>query len=221
MNIERQRNPVLLVHGIFVNSRVFRKMSAYLTNLGWSVHSFNFKSNYGTVGLDELARQVADYADKIFGREQHFDLVGLSMGGLVSRYYVQKLGGFNRVDRFIAISAPHSGTWMAYSLWGKGCVQMRPQSAFLEELNRDVSVLEQINFTSIWTDWDFIIVPAASSQMPVGKEVKLPIFAHGNMARHSKSLAAVAEALAAPIKPYPQLEHTQCDQKLPQLRSNI
>jgi len=221
MNSDRDRNPVLLVHGIFVNSGVFRKMSAYLTDLGWSVYSFNFTSNYGTVGLDELAGQIADYADKTFGLEQHFDLVGLSMGGLVSRYYVQQLGGFNRVDRFIAISAPHSGTWMAYSLWSKGCVQMRPKSAFLDELNRDVTVLEQINFTSIWTDWDFIIVPAASSQMPVGKEVKLPIFAHGNMARHSKSLEAVAEALSAPIKHYPRLEHIHCDQKLPQIRSNI
>lgn len=221
MNSDRHRNPVLLIHGIFVNSRVFRKMSAYLTELGWSVYSINLTSHYGTVGLDELAGKVADYADKTFGLEQKFDLVGLSMGGLVSRYYVQRLGGINRVERFIAISAPHNGTWMAYTLWGKGCVQMRPKSAFIEDLNRDVTMLEQINFTSLWTDWDFIIIPAASSQMPVGKEVKLPIFAHGNMARHSKSLAAVAEALSEPIKPYPQLEHTHYDQKSPLFRGNI
>ncbi|MDB9511156.1 alpha/beta fold hydrolase [Kamptonema animale CS-326] len=221
MNSNHDRNPVLLIHGLFVNSTVFRRISAYLTNLGWQVYSLNLTPNYGNVGLDELAGRVADYADRTFGLEQKFDLVGLSMGGLVSRYYVQRLGGINRVQRFIAISAPHNGTWMAYSLWGKGCVQMRPKSAFIEDLNRDISMLEQINFTSIWTDWDFIIVPATSSQIPVGKELKLPIFAHGNMVRHSKSLEAVAEALAAPIKPHPQPGHIRYDQKSPQFRGNI
>jgi triacylglycerol lipase len=104
------------------------------------------------------------------------------------------------VQRFIAISSPHSGTWMAYTLWGKGCIQMRPGSAFLEDLNRDAALLEKLNFTSIWTDWDFIIVPASSSQISVAKEVKLSVFAHAMMARHSSSLKAVAEALLEPLK---------------------
>jgi triacylglycerol lipase len=174
-------------------------MSAYLTDLGWSVYSFNLVPNYGTIGIDEFAAQVVDYVDKTFNPEQHFDLVGLSMGGLVSRYYIQKLGGINRVQRFIAISSPHNGTWMAYTLWNKACVQMRPKSAFLVSLNQDVTMLKQLNFTSIWTPWDFMIVPANSSQMPVGKEVKLTIFAHASMARHPQSLKAVAEALMEPI----------------------
>jgi triacylglycerol lipase len=200
MNNNSQLNPVLLIHGFLVDSRVFRKMSAYLTDLGWPVYSFNLVPNYGIVGIDELATKVVDYVDQTFQPEQPFDLVGLSMGGLVSRYYIQRLGGIKRVQRLIAISSPHHGTWTAYTLGNKGCIQMRPQSAFLESLNQDMAMLEQLNFTSIWTPWDFMIVPANSSQMPVGKEVKLPIFAHANMARHPLSLKAVAEALKAPIK---------------------
>ncbi|OCR02679.1 lipase [Oscillatoriales cyanobacterium USR001] len=199
MNNNCHRNPVLLIHGFLVDSRVFRRMSAYLTNLGWSVYSFNLVPNYGIVGIDELAEQIVDYVDRTFHPEQRFDIVGLSMGGLVSRYYIQRLGGINRVQRLIAISSPHHGTWTAYILWVKGCVQMRPKSDFLASLNQDISMLEQLNFTSIWTPWDFMIVPASSSQMPVGKEVKLPIFAHANMARHPLSLKALAEALTAPI----------------------
>lgn len=190
------RNPVLLIHGILINSAVFRKLSAYLTELGWSVHSFDLAPHYGNACLMELAEQVAAYVEKNFAPEQAIDLLGLSMGGLVSRYYVQRLGGFERVQRFITISSPHNGTWMAYALWGKGCVQMRPGSAFLADLNGDMTALEQVNFTSIWTPWDFIIVPAQSSQMPVGKNVKLAIFAHALMVRHSQSLQAVAEALS-------------------------
>ncbi len=77
---------------------------------------------------------------------------------------------------------------------------MRPGSAFLQDLNRDAALLENLNFTSIWTDWDFIIVPASSSKISAAKEVKLSVFAHAMMARHSSSLKAVAEALSEPLK---------------------
>ncbi len=175
-------------------------MSAYLRDLGWSVYTLDLSPQWGNASIDELAKQMANYIDKNFEPQQPLDIVGLSMGGLVTRYYLQRLGGINRVQRFIAISSPHSGTWTAYTLWGKGCVQMRPGSAFLEDLNRDVALLEKMNFTSIWTDWDFIIVPASSSQISAAKEVKLSVFAHAMMARHSSSLKAVAEALSEPLK---------------------
>lgn len=110
MNSTNNRNPVLLVHGIIRTSSVFSTMSTYLTQQGWSVYTFNLKPNNATLGLDKLAIQVADYVEKIFAPEQPLDLVGLSMGGLVTRYYVQRLGGIDRVQRFITISAPHQGT---------------------------------------------------------------------------------------------------------------
>jgi len=200
MNSNCSRNPVLLVHGMRDTKLIFSKMSARLTQLGWCVHSLNLTPSDGSLGLELLAKQVADYISATFDPKVAIDIVGFSMGGIVSRYYLQRLGGINRVQRFIAISSPHSGTWAAYTLWGKGCVQMRPGSAFLEDLNRDAALLEKLNFTSIWTDWDFIIVPSNSSQISAAKEVKLSVFAHAMMARHSSSLKAVAEALSEPLK---------------------
>lgn len=200
MNSNFSRNPVLLIHGIFRKSGIFHKMSAYLRDLGWSVYSLDLSPRWGNASIDELAQQMADYIDKNFEPQQPLDIVGLSMGGLVTRYYLQRLGGINRVQRFIAISSPHNGTWMAYTLWGKGCVQMRPGSAFLEDLNRDAELLAKLNFTSIWTDWDFIIVPASSSQISAAKEVKVSVFAHAMMVRHSSSLQAVAAALSEPLQ---------------------
>lgn len=174
-------------------------MFAYLSQQGWSVYTLNLTPNNASLSLDKLANQVADYVDKTFAPEQPIDLVGLSMGGLVTRYYVQRLGGMNRVQRFITISSPHQGTRMAYLSTRPGCVQMRPGSDFLKDLNQDASSLAQLNFTSIWTPLDFIIVPAKSSQMPVGQEVKVSVFAHAFMARDFQSLQAVASALSEPI----------------------
>lgn len=196
-------------------------MSAYLTHLGWSVYTLNLTPNFGTLTLEELAQQLNQFIEQTFEPDQPIDLVGLSMGGLVSRYYVQRLGGINRVQRFITIASPHNGTLMAYSLQGKGCIQMRPSSPFLTALNQDIAVLSQLNFTSIWTPWDFIIVPATSSQVPVGEDVIVPVIAHAMMARHPHSLNAVATALAAPLKSHLPPEHTHSGQKSLQFGNNI
>lgn len=192
------KNPVLLVHGIFRQSVVFRQMASYLTHLGYSVYAPDLFHQAGRLGLENLAEQVLDYVDRTFSPEQSLNVVGLSMGGLVSRYYVQRLGGIDRVQRLITISSPHYGTWMAYGFPRKTALQMRPGGRFLEDLNRDLERLNQIDVTSIWTPWDFIIVPAKNSQLPIGSEVRLPVFAHAMMASDDRSIRAVAEALARP-----------------------
>ncbi|NEP85808.1 MAG: triacylglycerol lipase [Okeania sp. SIO2C2] len=188
-------NPVLLVHGIFDTMRIFDKMSRYLKKLGWEVYSLNLVPNYGILGLDKLAEQVANYVDKIFPPNQPFDLIGFSMGGIVSRYYVQRLGGIERVERFITISSPHNGTLTGYALNLAAPTQMRPKSDFLEDLNQDIALLEQINFTSIWTPYDAMILPARSSQIPVGKDIKINVLLHAWMVSDEKVLKLIVEEL--------------------------
>ncbi len=206
MNSSNPRNPVLLIHGIFDNTAIFRKMSAFLSQLGWDVHSFNLVPNYGFRGLDKLAQQITNYVEQNFPPQQPFDLVGFSMGGLVSRYYVQRLGGIERVQRFITISSPHNGTWTAYFYLTPGTIQMQPNSSFLQDLNQDVTILDQINFTSIWTPFDAMIIPASSSQLPVGEEVKLNVPLHAGMVKDPKSLSVVAQVLEAPVQKPEKIE---------------
>ncbi|MCC3529282.1 MAG: triacylglycerol lipase [Microcoleus sp. PH2017_22_RUC_O_B] len=200
MNSSLDRNPVILIHGIWDTKTIFSQMSARLTQLGWAVHSINLTPNDGSLGLDSLAKQLADYISETFDPEQTLDIVGYSMGGIVSRYYVQRLGGINRVQRFITISSPHKGTLTAYSLPLPGYLDMRPDSGLLRDLNQDVTVLKRINFTSMWTPFDIMILPSNSSQMPVGKEVKLNVMLHRQMVTETQSINALIEELKAPIK---------------------
>ena len=200
MNSSLDRNPVILIHGIWDTKSIFSQMSARLTELGWAVHSLNLTPNDGSLGLDSLAKQLAEYISETFDPEQTLDIVGYSMGGIVSRYYVQRLGGINRVQRFITISSPHKGTLTAYSLALPGYLDMRPDSGLLRDLNQDVTVLKRINFTSMWTPFDIMIVPSNSSQMPVGKEVKLNVMLHRQMVTETQSINALVAELKAPIK---------------------
>ncbi len=194
------RNPILLVHGIWDTGAVFGTMRSFLSGMGWSVHDLDMTPNNGDGPLEHLAEQVAAYIDQNFAKGQAIDIVGYSMGGIVSRYYIQRLRGIDRVERFITLSSPHNGTWIAYSSLRPGCVQMRPNNPFLQDLNRDISMLEQVNFTSIWTPLDAMIVPANSSLTPVGKNVKVWVPAHKLMVSDAQSLNAVAHTLSEPVK---------------------
>jgi triacylglycerol lipase len=76
---------------------------------------------------------------------------------------------------------------------------MRPDSEFLQDLNRDAAMLGRLNFTVMWTPHDLMIVPAQSSQMPVGKEIVIPVRLHAWMLTDDRCLKAIAEALSEPI----------------------
>ncbi len=191
------RHPILLVHGFGDTLGIFRVMTGYFEDLGFPVRSLDLIPSNGTVGLDVLAKQLASYIDRAFGSDTPFDLIGFSMGGLVSRYYVQRLGGVDRVRKLITISSPHNGTLTAYVFARPGCLQMRPNSAFLQDLNRDaIEILSQVDFTSIWTPYDLMIVPASSSHLPVGKEIQIPVFLHAWMVGDRRCLDAIAGLLS-------------------------
>jgi triacylglycerol lipase len=192
-----ERNPVLLVHGLYDTVAKFEVLSAYLDQLGWSVHSLNLQPNDGFAPLNDLAEQVADYVDQTFESGQSIDLLGFSMGRLVTRYYLQRLGGVERIKRYITISAPNNGTLTAYSLPLKGIRQMRMNSPFLQDLNQDHDqYLSQIQVTNLWTPYDLMIFPAHSSKMGIGREISVPVAVHGWMVRDRRVMKLIASALS-------------------------
>ncbi|MEQ1852122.1 MAG: alpha/beta fold hydrolase [Chthoniobacteraceae bacterium] len=188
------RPPVLLVHGIFSTARDMERLARHLRSRGHEVHVPTLTPNGGQAPLEDLARQLAQYAEREF-RGRRFDLVGFSMGGLVSRYYLQRLGGGDRVNRFVTLAAPHHGTRMARLGKLPGWVQMRPGSEFLDDLARDADSLRGIPFTSFYTPLDTIIVPARSSEMPQARNVRIWAVMHPSLILEMRCIRAVAHAL--------------------------
>jgi triacylglycerol lipase len=178
-------------------------MARYLRERGFEVHALDLIPSDGTARLDELAAQIAAYVEAHLPPAAPLDLVGFSMGGVVSRYYVQRLGGATRVRRLVTISAPHHGTATAYLSRRPGGMQMRPGSAFLAELNGDLSALERLDVTTLWTPLDLMIMPPESSRLPLGREVLVAAPLHALMLHDPRALRAVAEALAAPLRARP------------------
>jgi triacylglycerol lipase len=189
-----ERAPVVLVHGIHASSRDMRRMACYFRAQGREVFTPDLSPAGGQVRLDLLAQQLAAFTElHLHGRK--FDLVGFSMGGLVSRYYVQRLGGLQRVEHFVTIAAPHQGTALANLHFGDGGRQMRPRSDFLRELARDSDRLRDVKFTSFYTPLDLVIVPARNSEMPQANNVRLWAAMHPSLILERRCIRAVAKAL--------------------------
>ena len=195
--IDIGRNPVVLVHGIWNTAGIFSVLQRYLESAGWQVYALSMTPNNGDVPLSVLAEQVSAFVADRLGPDRPFDLVGFSMGGLVSRYYLQRLGGLARVQRFVSVSTPHQGTALALFSRRIGVGQMRPGSPFLTSLNQDIHQLETIRFFSFWTPFDLLILPPWSSDTGLGKIERLTVSAHNRMIRDEAGLKAIARALSS------------------------
>lgn len=192
-------HPVILVPGYRDNSRVFKRLTHYLKAQHFDVHALSLQPSDGRLPLNQLAEQVATYVEDRFAPDQVLDFVGFSMGGIVLRYYLQRLGGLARADHFITLGSPHRGTWMAYYRNRPGLLQMRPRSPFLMDLAQDEEMLSQIRFISIWTPLDLTIVPSSSSVTSVGQHQRLMVPYHRALVTDGRSLQMVAQTLVEPV----------------------
>ncbi len=186
--------PLVLVHGILCDENYMLRMTRYFQAQGREVYAPSLKPNNGSAKLEDLAAQLRDFVDKkLPGRR--FDLVAHSMGGLVSRYYVQRLGGDARVRQLITMATPNHGTLYSHFLPGTGVRQMHPKSDFLQELNADTETWKRVPLTNFYTSLDLVIIPYTSSLMPGGRNIKTWALTHPSYIISKAQFRAVGKAL--------------------------
>ncbi len=188
-------NPVLLVHGIWDTGAKFGSLRRGLERAGrGSVETIDLLPNDGRASILELASQVERKVRHIHC--ERIDIVGFSMGALVTRTYLQRLGGKERVRRFISISGPHHGTVTAFALPHIGARDMRPGSRLLTELAADPDPFGEVEVHVMYTPFDLMIMPATSSRIPSARsETCLPIPLHRWMIEDRRAIQRVVELL--------------------------
>lgn len=186
--------PVVLVHGIFSSGDDMERLARHLRACGREVLHPTLTPNGGHAPIEDLAAQLAKFiAEKI--PDRRFDLIGFSMGGLITRHYLQRLGGIGKIGCFVTMAAPHHGTHMARLATLPGWLQMRPGSAFLRDLASDAEMLRAVPFTSLYTPLDTIIVPSRSSEMPQARNVRIWAPMHASFILARRCIRATAAAL--------------------------
>lgn len=154
---------VVLVHGFLQSGNCYKPMRKRLEKHNVRCLTARLSPSDGRSGICSLAGDLKDQIEGAFDPDEEFAIVGYSMGGLVSRYYLQNLGGADRCHQLITISSPHQGTIMANLYPSKGARQMRRGSEFLSQLEETEHKLGDIPVTSYRTPLDLMILPTTSS----------------------------------------------------------
>src|SRR5262245_43420782 len=138
--------PVLLLYGFMATRRTFEVLEHRLRRdhyCVWSINLGGLFDAFNTLGIDMLAEKVREKVERLYARFPSMgplSIVGHSMGGLIGRYYVKRLGGDRRVKNLITLGTPHNGSSTAYlgcatvGMLAKSVWQMTPMSPFIRRL---------------------------------------------------------------------------------------
>ena len=175
--------PVLLVHGYGHNSSGWIFLHRHLKKSGFERV---FSMEYGPLCHDipsqalALARRV-ELVRATTGVDR-VHLVGHSLGGILIRYYVQLLGGDERVDTAITVATPHEGTLAAHVGFGTAIPQLQPGSWVIEAL-RDTARRTAVRWVSYYSNLDLLVQPASSAMLrqPVLGATNVLVQDHGHL----------------------------------------
>lgn len=149
----------VFIHGYpekFIKKKIVQQK--YLSKLkNIKLLFFNYNENYGVKRLSEDLKKFLEQ-----NKEEEYYLIGHSLGGLITRYYIEFLEGKNNVKKTAIIATPNHGTLTAYFARGQSGKDMRPESGFLKELN---SKKLSIPYLNIWTNNDEIIIPNKNAKL--------------------------------------------------------
>ncbi|WP_162584988.1 esterase/lipase family protein [Variovorax sp. RA8] len=97
---------VVLVHGIFDNGAVFRRLADALADAGHRCWVPALKPADGRTGIEDLVAKLHAYIDRHLGSDAEVALVGFRMGCIVSRYYLQMRDGVRRTKALNVATGP-------------------------------------------------------------------------------------------------------------------
>ncbi|MFH8464286.1 lipase family alpha/beta hydrolase [Streptomyces sp. NPDC017991] len=192
--------PVVLLHGFIDNRSVFVLLRRSLAQHGrQQIESLNYSPLTCDIraAAELLGRHIEEICERT-GRRQ-VDIVGHSLGGLIARYYVQRLGGDVRVRTLVTLGTPHAGTRVVPLMNAHPIIrQMRPGSGVLEEL-REPAPHCRTRFVSFWSDLDQLMDPleTACIEHPdlLAQNVRVSGIGHLALPVHPAVAAGIREAL--------------------------
>lgn len=199
-DLEAAGTPILLVHGMIDNRSVFTLLRRGLRRRGfWQLPAMNYSPF--TTDVRAAAVRLAERVEEIVARTGYdrIHIVGHSMGGLIARYYVQRLGGHHRVHTLVTLGAPHGGTLAAHLLPHPLGRQLRPSAALIRELAEPAPGCST-RFLAFYSDLDHMVVPARNGavQHPDldARNILIRGTGHTSFPLHGRVVHEITQALA-------------------------
>lgn len=199
-DVEAAGTPILLVHGILDNRSVFAYMRHQLRRKGFGKV---FAINYGpwTNDVRASARDLSAAVEELVARTgyERVHLIGHSLGGLIGRYYVQRLGGHARVHTLVTIGSPHSGTLIAKLTPFKLGRQLSPDGDLIRELAEPAPDC-RTRMVSYYSDMDQMVLPTANGAIRhpdlTYSNIELHRVGHMSLVAHSTVVGQIGDLLS-------------------------
>ena len=192
---------VLLLHGYGCNSGYWTALARRLDEARISHATLDLEPLTGDI--DAYAGQVEAAVDALCAASGagQVAIVAHSMGGLVARAWLRKMGAA-RLARLITLGSPHHGTCLANFGVGANARQMRrtrggQASEWLCDLDAAETPAVRALITSIYTHQDNIVSPQTSSCLAGARQIAFGGIGHVALGRNRRVLDCVMAELAA------------------------
>ena len=198
--VEAAETPIVLVHGIIDNHAIFTVMEHALRRRGFQTLS---TYDYGvlTYNIPRAAERLGRAIEKLCAATgyERVHVVGHSLGGLIARYYVQRLGGDRHVHTLVTLGTPHHGTQLAWATPLLPLVrQLAPNSAVMQELAEPAPAC-RTRFIAFYSDIDHLVVPSRNARVDHpdlnAQNIAVPGVGHLSMPHNGGIAFSIAQAL--------------------------
>ena len=196
--MDTNKRPIFLVHGLWNNPKLFEKLIERIEDVDCQLYRPHLPHSFGKTSLWKLARDLDSKIEELVGPKIEIDIVGFSMGGLISRIWLQNYDGFLRTKRFFSIGTPHLGTYTAQiipSFLMPGLGEMKRGSNLVAQLNNDLTPLTSLECISFYTKWDLMSFPGWQAKLPLGNSYELPVLTHKELITNTSALEILVEKI--------------------------
>ncbi len=194
--------PVLLVHGLADGQSVVPPLERELRGDGVGPFLQVACNAFGP-DIRTAARALGQQVESVCGggAGRVAVVIGYSLGGLIARYYVQRLGGDAHVPLLITLATPHGGTATALLAPAHPLLrQLRPGSELLSELAEPAPDC-RTRFVAFYSDLDEAVIPAARGRIDhpdlKARNVLVPGVGHLTLPLHRPVIDEIRALLAA------------------------
>ncbi len=164
-DVEAAGTPIILVHGVIDNRSIFTLLRRSLRRRGFGrTYALNYSPF--TDDITDVAQRLGILIEEVCEQTgyERVHIIGHSMGGLIARYYVQRLGGDAHVHTVCTLGTPHSGSVPAQFVPWPVIRQMRTNSDIIRELAEPAPGC-RTRFIAIWSDLDQLVLPQRNARI--------------------------------------------------------
>jgi triacylglycerol esterase/lipase EstA (alpha/beta hydrolase family) len=187
------RRPIILLHGFMLTQTSWLVLGHRLRRRG--LGPLYATTYYSLQSVRTSAEQLAAFVEEVRARHgaERVDIIAHSMGGVVARYFIERLGGAQHLGQLITIASPHKGTLMGRYGLVPGARDLVADSSLLAEL---AAPQPGLPYTSIWSRSDSVILPQSSSSLaPAGEDRVFDDLGHLSLLASRRVTNAIVERL--------------------------